>query len=120
VAIWYIFPRFGILNKEESGNHGPGFLFYVQVFCPPICFHIVHTSHPQRLALRTLGVANSLTNKERSGVDAIITFSAFLTIFVEKLVDVMITIFRRFLTIFGEKIGDFLENQCYDQFFGII
>jgi hypothetical protein len=22
VAIWYIFPRFGILNKEESGNPG--------------------------------------------------------------------------------------------------
>jgi hypothetical protein len=27
VVIWYIFPRFGILDQEKSGNHGSDFGF---------------------------------------------------------------------------------------------
>jgi hypothetical protein len=39
VAVWYSFPRFGILNKEKSGNPGanPGsfdlFYFLIPSFC---------------------------------------------------------------------------------------
>jgi hypothetical protein len=27
MAVWYVFPRFGMLNQEKSGNPGRGRLF---------------------------------------------------------------------------------------------
>jgi hypothetical protein len=103
VIIWYIFPRFGTLYREKSGN-------------PDGRSTMGRNKKHSGCKRRLLELLSQWATRKCQKV-----FFCFQS---EPLHIHRVTRgrcydhdFLRFFPIFGEKIGVFLENQCYDQFF---